>query len=376
MTWAAAALFLILIALYVKDKSPRHALYSVAREALKGVMLLRVHMPALERVLHGRLLQNCSRSPYRRTRKDVSHSPLLLNLPTSDGSGEATHPDVLRVLEGWGAGGWTWLMSATPYPSGDDFLENPELYVSYDGLRWFSPGGGVNPIARVPAEGWRDLKKEYHSDASLLLRDGTLYLYYRWSGVAFDKTIENRIYLVTSTDGLKWSERTLVLEEKGTRAQNRGFLSPSVLFLNGEYVMWTVERENGERFIVRRTGADGLNWSPPARTSIGADYALSEPWHLDVIQRADGDELILLLTTANNRGSDTELHLGFGDPEGHGWRMAGKLIEPGYFFERREIYRSSLVSLGGDRYALFYSALSGDRTWGVARLENVISNCS
>jgi hypothetical protein len=374
MTWLAASLLFLLVALCAKNKTPRHALYSVARETLKGMRLLRVPVPALEKAVRGRLSQNCPRSPYKRTRKDVLHSPIFLNLPTSDGSGEATHPDVLRVPEGWGAGGWTWLMSATPYPSGDEFLENPELYVSYDGIRWLSPAIDVNPLARVPTEERRGLKNEYHSDASLLLRDGTLRLYYRWSGAALNGDAENRIYLITSEDGLKWSERALILEEKGTHAQNRGFMSPSVLFLNGEYVMWTVEYENRKRSIFRRTGVDGLRWSAPERTPLEANIALpAASWHLDVIERSGIDGgLILLLTTAKDKGSDAKLYYGFGDPEGRDWRMAGKLIEPGYFFEERRVYRSSLVSLGGNRYALFYSALSGDKTWGIARLELVI----
>ena len=40
----------------------------------------------------------------------------------------------------------------TPYPIGTDYFENPEFYVSRDGLRWQVPEGLQNPLARVPVE--------------------------------------------------------------------------------------------------------------------------------------------------------------------------------------------------------------------------------
>jgi len=335
---------------------------------MKGLRRLRLPMPWLEGAIrrHAPLYRHSS--PYKKTRKNVSHFPLLLNLPTSEGSGEATHPDVLHVPEGWGKGNWSWLMSATPYSSGDDYLENPELYVSHDGFHWTSPGAGVNPPASLPADSsQRTLKKEFQSDASLLLRDGTLHLYYRWSGIRLDGSSENRIHLMTSRDGEAWRGRKTLLAEKEPPERARKFLSPSVLYMEGMYIMWTVEYEGGERSIMRRTSADGLTWTEPEKTPLVSDYLLLSPWHLDVTPRAGGEGLILVLTAAKDRGEDAELHYGFGD--GLSWRMAGKLIEPGYFFESGRVYRSSLVSRGEGVYSLFYSAQSKDRMGSVARLD-------
>jgi hypothetical protein len=368
MIWAVILPAIVLAALFFDDKTPKQALLSAARETLKGLRRLRIPLHALEHAAEQRALEAFSPSPYKRIRSGVAHLPVILNLPTSEGSGEATHPDALFVPGGWGAGGWTWLMSATPYPSGSDFFENPELYVSNDGIRWTQPSEGVNPLARVPAEtDRRDLKKEYHSDVSLLLRDGTLCLYYRWSGVSFDGSVENRVYVTTSADGLAWSERALILEERGAVSANGGFLSPSVLFTDGRYVMWTVEQDGGERAVTRRSSGDGVAWSAPEKTSLKADYDLHAPWHLDVIPSDETEGTILILTTAKGRGDRAELHYGFGDREGRNWRVAGKLIEPGYFFEKERVYRSSLVSIGGDAYRLYYSSLGGGK-WSVARL--------
>jgi hypothetical protein len=357
----------VLIALFVKNKTPKQALFSVARETLKGLRCLRLPLPSLEESLRRRLSGRVRFSPYKKTRNETSHAPLLLNLPTSEGSGEATHPDVLYIPGSWC--GWTWLMSATPYPSSEDFFENPELYVSRDAFCWTPPAEGVNPLSRVPLTARRDLKKEFHSDASLLLRGETLHVYYRWTGIFFDGSAENRICLKTSTDGRNWSGSVTLIEEKCLASEARGFLSPSVLFMNGEYVMWVVEYEDGKRSIVRRTSADGLNWSKPKKTPIAYPQAHCQaPWHLDVIPDLSHDDLILVLTTAKDRGFDAELFYGFSSDWGRSWQVVEKLVEPGYFFERKRVYRSS-IAIRDDEYFLFYSAMSEDETWSVARIK-------
>jgi hypothetical protein len=369
MIWLVALLLTVLAILYLDDKTPKAAALSVARETLKGFRLL--HMPCeyFESKVQVWILRGLPPSPYKRIRDGVKHFPILLNLPTSEGSSEATHPDVLHVPKGWGANGWTWLMSATPYPSGSDFFENPELFVSYDGVHWMRPSQRANPIVRVPAAtGRRDLKKEYHSDASLLLQGGILHVYYRWSGVFLDRSVENRLNIVSSANGLEWSGQATLLAEKGAVSENRNFLSPSLLFMDGKYVMWTVEENGANREIMRRTSDDGLSWSASENTVLEADYAVQAPWHLDVILSAETGGTILLLTTAKDKGGQAELHYGFGGREGRSWRLAGKLIDPGYFFEGGKIYRSSLAALGGGAYALYYSASDGVK-WSIARLD-------
>jgi hypothetical protein len=369
MIWLVVLLITVLTILCLDNKTPKAAALSVARETLKGLRLL--HMPCghLESKVQVWMLKGLPPSPYKRIRDGVKHFPILLNLPTSEGSGEATHPDVLHVPEGWGAGGWTWLMAATPYPSGSDFFENPELFVSYDGICWTRPTQHTNPIVRVPAAtGRRDLKKEYHSDASLLLLNGILNVYYRWSGVFLDRSVENRVNIISSANGLDWSGQTTLLSEKGAVSEKRGFLSPSLLFMDGKCVMWTVEKNGANREIVRRTSDDGLSWPESEKSVLEADYVVQAPWHLDVVSSAETGGTILLLTTAEDRGGQAELHYGFGDSEGLSWHLAGKLIDPGYFFEGGKIYRSSLVALGDGAYTLYYSAFDGTK-WSIARLD-------
>lgn len=368
MTAASAILLLTLFALAWTKKTPQQLLYSVLREAEKGLRRMNIRISGLERHLEENNPKRVHHSPFRRDRRDVNHLPILLNLPTSEGSGEATHPDVLHVPRGWGKGSWTWLMTATPYPSGTDYFENPEFYVSRDGLHWQVPEGLQNPLARVPVEPHRrEIRREFHSDPSLLLHEDTLFLYYRWTAILNSKETENRILLTTSLDGVRWSHPATVLSERLPTGSDRKFLSPSTLFLNGTCVLWTVEYEAGMRAIVRRTSPDGFRWSEPVKTNIEAPFPLQAPWHLDVAEKSG--RLLLFLTTARDRGLDARLFRGWSGDGGLSWSIEEKPFQPGYFFERKRIYRSSIVPMTDGPDRLYYSAMAGDGTWHVAALD-------
>ena len=132
-------------------------------------------------------------------------------------------------------------------------------------------------------------------------------------------------------------------------------------------MLWTVDCEAGDRFIVRRTSPDGLHWSGPVKTEIAAPFLLKAPWHLDV--SGGSGRLRLLLTTARDRGVDAELLWGWSGDGGLSWNVEGKPFEPGYFFEKKRIYRSSIVPMEDGTERLYYSAMAGDGTWHVAALD-------
>src|SRR5690625_4256142 len=62
------------------------------------------------------------------------NAPLPIPINTYDGSGQATHPDVLYFENGWG--GYKYWMAYTPYPFSDDSLENTSITYSNDGVNW------------------------------------------------------------------------------------------------------------------------------------------------------------------------------------------------------------------------------------------------
>ena len=88
---------------------------------------------------------------------------------------------------------------------------------------------------------------------------------------------------------MTWSGYGTLLTEKGPHERSRMFLSPSVLYINGMYVMLTVEYEGGERSITRRTSADGLVWSEPEKTMIVSEYLMLPPWYQDLTPCAERD---------------------------------------------------------------------------------------
>lgn len=144
-------------------------------------------------------------APYRRVGKVLGelHRPILLNLETSDGSGQACHPDVLYIRGGFGSKKWPYWMVCTPYPYKDNRVENPEIFVSYDGIIWAGPDGGQNPIVATPK-----VAGDHNSDPDMVFYENQMWLFYRETqkSRAPGKTPDrNIIYLLKSKDGVQWT---------------------------------------------------------------------------------------------------------------------------------------------------------------------------
>jgi hypothetical protein len=139
--------------------------------------------------------------PYVGGALDKSHvSSMFFNpqMPTYDGTGESVHPDVVHIPLGAGVGTKTHWLATTPYPSGNEELENPSILSANDMYNWGVPSGLTNPVIATPVGVGNN-----NSDCSLLYYGGEYYLYYREFYVT---TIpdEERIYLVKSSDGVTW----------------------------------------------------------------------------------------------------------------------------------------------------------------------------
>ena len=95
-----------------------------------------------------------------------------LPLDTYDGSGQAVHPDFVRLPSAWG--GDPFRLVATPYPEGNAAYENPSLFTGSTGTSWAVPQGVVNPLEKPDGAG-------YLSDPDILYDPDAneLRLYYR-----------------------------------------------------------------------------------------------------------------------------------------------------------------------------------------------------
>ena len=136
---------------------------------------------------------------------DIHNSPNCLPFPW--------HPSVIFIAEGWN--GHTYWMAQTPFPPMEiapyrDRYELPCIYYSDDGIHWKPING--NPIV--------DLSKEeidahnYYSDPHLVLKDGILELYFRYTILTNRQLVGNKTILLRSesTNGFVWSSPQVIAD--------------------------------------------------------------------------------------------------------------------------------------------------------------------
>lgn len=298
--------------------------------------------------------------PFPTVTASASNAVTPLTIPTYDGSGQATHPSVVRVPGGWGsdANGKAWVewMAMTPYANSNRSLENPSIVVSDGDGTWIVPPGLTNPLVSPPAGG-------YYSDPDLLLVGGTMYLVYRETD--FDVTFD-RLWATTSTDGINWTEPVEVM----TRGRNE-LLSPALTYLeaSGRWVMYVVNRSPTPTLEPRVVAysADSLT-GPWVETPIGGlpnpPHATARPWHLSVLR--DGDVYYMLL---NDDQSNRALWLG-ASYDGLHWTFgATPLLSPGGegAWDDGMLYRGCLVRTETG-FDMWYAAMSAAGVWGIAEV--------
>jgi hypothetical protein len=303
-------------------------------------------------------------APYRRlTDQPPRHHPVLLNLQTSEGTGQACHPDVTYVRNGLGTGRWRYWMVCTPYPYANFLHENPEIFASHDGIHWTIPDGVKNPLISSPV-GIRD----YNSDPDMFFLNGRLWLYYRETRFRSGPP-EARIWLATSVDGAHWSSPVEVLAARGDEAQ---LMSPAVIHEHGMFRMWTVDRATNGLQVFQRESADGVRWGPPFPCSL-LGLSEREPWHLDVIR--EEDRLSALLVSVKAR-ANWRLHYAYSLDEGNTWNVERFLLEPVYEFEEAFQYRATLLKTGSNphKYRIWYSAANRRQMHSIAHLAMMRQN--
>ncbi len=190
-----------------------------------------------------------------------------LPLVTYDGSGQAVHPDFVRLPASWG--GDPFRLVATPYPGGDQTYENPSLFTGSTGTSWVVPDGIQNPLERPLSGYYSDPDVMYDPDAN------ELRIYFR------RVKEENEIWLIRSRDGVIWSAPVLTVT-----APNHTIVSPSVVRRGpGAWLMWSVN--SGAQgcgamstSVELRRSADGVHWTAPEAASLADRDGFA--WHIDV----------------------------------------------------------------------------------------------
>jgi len=282
--------------------------------------------------------------------------PRLVPVATYDGSGQAVHPDVVRVDAV--PGGPFWL-ALTPYPQSDEKLENPCVYRSRDGLAWAEPAPGVNPVVPRPLF-------DHNSDPDLTWRDGEfrlLYLETQRREYRPDSASFHLLRWVRSADGVGWSEPETALRWDLDR--DPLYLSPTLVQAPGGDRVYLVDGP-GRRIV-------WFPWPVPAGDPAGRpepggtlETGLSgvRPWHLDVFP-APGGWVALLCARGPDATNNADVDLWLGaspDLERWAFRPEPLLTAGPALLDTEAVYRSTgLVAQG--RLCVWFSARTVPGRW-------------
>jgi len=200
--------------------------------------------------------------------------PAYCTTPTPDGTGSALHTSVLDFGPRAGWHGWRYWAAMTPHFESNIKVEDPIVLVSRDGFTWRVPPGGTNPIYASP-EGLA-----YHSDTDLTYdraNDRLILVFRETHDSPGDGVWWERLWVTTSADGVAWTPRQVLIEQRGADSNMR-LISPALVQVGeGDWRLFT--NRDGVR-----TSADPLGpWSDPtplAFTHAGTDRFTM--WHLDV----------------------------------------------------------------------------------------------
>ena len=194
-----------------------------------------------------------------------------LTIPTHDGSGQLTHPDVVDFkiehgMDTWA--GYRYWMAMTPYPNMNDAHEDPNVVASNDGQTWVVPTGLTNPLqdlAGSPGLFNADTDIIYDPDENCLRvywNNGMRKIY---SDMSMSAIVDHSQALDTFFGGkaMSWS----IWRESATK-----------------WHAWMVAAPDGTRKIYYLFSDNGNSWSgtPTACThELTNHVAGATPWHLD-----------------------------------------------------------------------------------------------
>ena len=266
---------------------------------------------------------------------------------------EAYHPKVINFEEEWH--GYKYWMVYTPYPKGDDKKENPHLMVSNDMVNWAPPKDFKNPLVPKPSD--FIAKEIYNSDPHILYNKDKdqLEVFYRYVN---NKTSEVIIYRLTSNDGVNWSDKEAILTRNRKQID---FLSPAVIYEDGLYKMWFVDRDFKVRYM---ESEDCYNWKNLRDITLKYPSNELKSWHLDVIKTEKGYEMVVVAFYSSKDRNTMNLYY-FYSRDNEEYSTGVTILRPSLtYWDNKGIYRSSLVYEDG-KYYLFYSGISTNEERGV-----------
>ncbi len=290
-----------------------------------------------------------------------------LNIKSAYGDNQAIHPKVLNFKEKWN--GYKYWMVYSPYPDGNDKYENPHIKVSNDLINWTNKKCFKNPLVDTPVDYNHQLV--YNSDPHLVYNfdTDTLECYYRYVNDEKDIVI---IYRLTTKDGIHWSDKEEIITAKRTI---KDYISPAIIYENGIYKMWFVDKDRTLKYMESKDGYKYGN-----EKIIELNYPISNlvTWHIDVIKTDKGYEMIVVAYKSWKDRNSMNLYY-FNSKDNNIYSKGIVILRPSLIsWDNRGIYRSSFI-YEDNTYYVFYSGISDKFERGIGmsyskNIENLIGS--
>lgn len=276
-----------------------------------------------------------------------------LNLKSSYGDNQGTHPKVLYFKDGWN--GYKYWMVFSPYPFSDDSKENPHIKVSNDLINFTEPEGFENPLYDTPSD--YENMVIYNSDPHLVYNsdEDVLECYFRRVDDRKDEVI---VYRMTTKDGVHWTSKEEVLKDKRSV---HDYVSFAIIYEDGMYKMWYINKNNT---VTYEESKDGYNYDNRKVIKLKYENPKLKTWHLDVINTNLGYEMITVAYESwDGRGNMNLYYTKSNDNET--WSKALPIIKPSNIgWDNGGMYRSSFIKVD-DVYYVYYSGVSKDWARGI-----------
>ena len=291
----------------------------------------------------------------------LSSTPVLVTVPTYDGSGQATHPSVVD-LGGAPIGGFRYYMAFTPYPNTNSSYENPSIVASNDLSTWVVPVGATNPIVGKPSTG-------YNSDTHIINVSGVLRVYYRASNIS---TSLNTFYAIESSDGIAWTAPVKVY----AFSDNYSYVCPVVRYFAGKFYLWHIKTSgvSGYPNTLRiSTSADGITFSTPVECSFNIRGVT--PWHFDIlpVDLSSGESgFVLVANCYPNGGSANTAQIYLAESsDGVAWIGNGDVLVPRVASGALNgLYRPSIIATNQvGVFNVFFGAYDGGNASAIWRTD-------
>ena len=283
------------------------------------------------------------------------NSKTKLNIVSTYGDDEAYHPKVLSFENKWN--GYKYWMAYTPYPAANGELENPHMVASNNLTKWEVPAGMESSLDDISNDG---IKDRYNSDTHIVYNPDLNRLECYWRYVD-DVDNEVTIYRRWTTNGVDFSDKEIFI--KSENRKNRDYVSPAIIYENGTYKMWYVDK----KAVRYRETKDGINWSDVETVDFNYKDGKLYTWHIDVIKTEKGYEMIMVAYQNVNIRNTMKLYYTYSKNETKDWATAVKILEPTSRTENWDnsgLYRSSMIYENGI-YIVFYSGIGVKNTHGI-----------